>query len=95
MLICSHQKFSVLETDLLNVKIHNICLENVANQKILGLIIDNNLSWKPHIDKLHSGLSKFTGLLWRSRLMLPHSYVMIDYCLPIWGGTLLHPKNYL
>ena len=95
MLICSHQKLSVLETDLLNVKIHNICLENVVYQKILGLIIYNNLSWKPHIDKLHSGLSKFTGLLWRSRLMLPHSYVMIDYCLPIWGGTLLHPKNYL
>ena len=70
MLICSHQKLSVLETDLLNVKIHNICLENVANQKILGLIIDNNLSWKPHIDKLHSGLSKLTGRLWRSRLML-------------------------
>ena len=40
MLICSHQKRSALETDLLNVKIHNICLENVANQKILGLIID-------------------------------------------------------
>ena len=63
MLICFHQKLSVLETDLFNVKIHNICLKNVANQKIIGLIIDNNVSWKPHIDKLHSGLSKFTGLL--------------------------------
>ena len=79
MLICSHQKLSVLETDLLNVKIHNICLENVANQKILGLITKNNLSWKPHIDNLHSELSKFTGLLCRSRLMLPHSYKLLFY----------------
>ena len=101
MLICSHQKRSVLETDLLNVKLHNICLENVAKQNILGLIIDKNLSWKPHTDNLHlnlhSELSKLAGLLWRSRLMLPHSYKVlfynsyilpkIDYCLPIWGGA--------
>ena len=71
MLICCHQKCSVLEPDFLNIKIHNICLENVANQKILGLIIDINLSLKPDIDNLHSELSKLTGLLWRYRLCYP------------------------
>jgi hypothetical protein len=97
MLICSPQKRFTLSNDNLNVAINGENLENVDSQKVLGLIIDKNLTWKPHIDRLHVELSKIIGLLWRNRhilckinkLMFYNSYIQskIDFCLPIWGSA--------
>ena len=65
--------------------------------KILGVYIDNNLTWKDHVDNLCNEMSKLIGLLWRSQHLLPfssrllfyNSYILSkrDYCLPVWGKT--------
>ena len=97
MIICTPQKRSHLTTDKLNVSVNGIALQNVNEQKVLGLHIDNSLSWRVHVNNLCNELSKLTGMLWRNRQILPfssrllfyNSYILskIDYCLPIWGNS--------
>ena len=94
MLVCTHQKRSTLLNVSLSVFVRST-LENVDSHKILDLIIDKYLTWKTHIEHIHSDLCKLIGLLWRCRFKLPysskllfyHSYIApkIDYCLPLWG----------
>ena len=67
MFVCSVQKRAHLTKTTLDVIVYSEMLETVYNQRILGLIIDNNLNWKPRIDHLHSELYKLIGLLWRNR----------------------------
>ena len=95
MLVCTHQKRRTLLNDSLRVFVRSTLFENVDSQKIL--IIDKNLTWKTHIEHIHSrsNLCKLIGLLWRCRYRLPyfskllfyHSYIApkIDYCLPLCG----------
>ena len=93
MLVCTPQKRVRLFSDILNVRIGGVALDNVSDIKV----IDKNLTWKPHIEHLYSQLYKLIGLLWRNRHMLPkcskilfyNSFILtkIDYCLPIWGNA--------
>ena len=48
----------------------NSPIEQVSQYKYLGLIIDNKLNWKAHIQYLKSKLSKALGLLFRVRRYL-------------------------
>ena len=41
-------------------------LIQVANQEP-GLMIDNKLTWRPHIDYVYSKLLKFTGIFYKLR----------------------------
>ena len=97
MVICTRQKRISLLCDTLVLKVNNNLLENVDTQKVLGLIIDKNLSWKSHIDTLCLEISKLLGLMCRNKHFLPfncrhlfyNSYILprLDYCLPIWGKS--------
>ena len=97
MLICTYQKRQHLETDQLTLYLYDTLLKNVESQKILGLHIDKNLTWKIHIDNLCKEVSKLIGLLWRNKHILPYScrllfykaYILpkIDFCLTIWGKS--------
>ena len=51
------------KADNITLKINNNILEEVNNYKYLGLIIDNKLNWKHHIDSLHTKLSRTIGIL--------------------------------
>ena len=65
--------------------------------KVLGLLIDQNLSWKYHIDFICSKISRLIGLLWRIRsnldkatmILFYNSYILphLDYAVNIWGGA--------
>ena len=69
----------------------------VANDKILGVLIDNNLTWTSHIDALTKKMVSNLWLLSRmkeylstdQRVQFYKSYVQphINYCSAIWGGT--------
>ena len=95
MIICTQQKRASILEDKLSLSVNGVFLENVTSHKILGVLIDNNLSWKQHIEHLCVEVSKLIGLLWRNKHLLPYSsrvlfynsYIQpcIDYCLPIWG----------
>ena len=49
MLVTTRQKRQNLTDTLPAIRIHNQVVEETTSHKILGIIIDNNLSWSPHI----------------------------------------------
>ena len=54
-----------------NLRINGIPLERVQNLNFLGLILNENMSWKPHIDLLANRLAKCAGVLNKLKRVLP------------------------
>ena len=80
MLVFSHQKGSVLPTDNFNVYFNDIVLRNVESCKILGINVDNNLSWrKKHIDCVTSRLASTISLLHRISSYIDHICMILFY----------------
>ena len=76
----------------------NGCNLNEVNQcKYLGVIIDQNLTWKLHIDYMCRKLVKNLFLLRKARMYITEHiartlyYTIIqshlDYCSPVWSNT--------
>ena len=57
------RKRMVQDTGKLRVKTDNAEIEQVANHKLLDMIIDEDLTYEVHVDKLCNELSKRLGLL--------------------------------
>lgn len=72
-------------------------LNRVTSTIFLGVIIDENLNWKRHIQSVCLNLSKTCGILYRIRdnltpealrsLYYSLCYPYLIYCLSIWGCT--------
>ena len=68
-----------------------------TNTKFLGINIDNNLTWKDHINYVTKKISKGVGVLLRlgkelsyNILILIYSTILLPYltyCCMIWGFT--------
>ena len=97
MLITTHQKRAVLDSDELLLALNNENLNTINKDKILGVTIDNNLAWSSHINQI---CKKITSNLWllsriKEYLSVEHrtqfykTYIQphIDYCNLVWGGT--------
>ena len=57
----------------------NVNLECKESVKYLGVIIDNNLSWKQHIDYVTFKISRSVGLICKLRHFLPrYSLTLLD-----------------
>ena len=80
--------------------LNNIEIERVEVTKFLGVLIHENLSWKPHVDYVSNKVSKATALLAKLKHYLP-KYVLaiiynslclshISYALLVWGSA---PKS--
>jgi len=79
----------------LNLKINNVCLEEVQTIKYLGVIIDNKLNWLPHIEKITKkivplmGRLKRLGFVFSKKIIniLYHSHILsrVRYCLNTWS----------
>ena len=54
-------------------------LENVRCAKLLGLEIDNELTFIPHVEKLSKKLSQRIGILKRIKYCLPLKHRLIFY----------------
>ena len=84
--------------EVLTIKIHDTDLEQVNVFKLLGVYIDNNLSFKDHCDHIEKTLSPKAGLLSRLSHIFPatilnYMYIYnttiqphLDYALSVWGG---------
>ena len=57
------RKRMVQDTGKIGVKTDNAEIEQVANHKLLGIIIDEDLTYEVHVDKLCDKLSYRLGLL--------------------------------
>ena len=51
----------------LSIKIDNIDVEEKSTVKYLGTIIDNRLTWKPHIQHIKTKLSRALGIISKIR----------------------------
>ena len=77
------------------LKINNMEIEKVSDFNFLGVILDECLTWKPHIDKLASKLSRNSGILNKLKNFLPAlimktlyfslSHLHLNYGILIWG----------
>ena len=77
------------------IKIDNLVLKQVKEAKLLGVIIDNKLNWKSHIENVINKISNVTGVVYRIRNLcdahsMKHVYYLLGYsyliyCSSIWG----------
>lgn len=96
MLITTPQRRCRIE-DNLHISLNGEQLTTVSNEKVLGVQIDNNLSWGEQISKVVKKMSTNIWLLSKIKnyLSLDHriiyyrSYIQphLDYANIVWGGT--------
>ena len=88
-------KFSI------NIDNHNLQQEHTT--KYLGITIDDKLTWKPHLSKLRTNLSRGCYALSRLKMYMPQDVMKsvyyslfhskLQYCITSWGGC--PPTNQL
>ena len=78
----------------LSIEINNQKIHKVKCTKFLGLYIDDELSWKYHIDQITTKISKMAGIMARARHYLSTQtiyntmvYPYLTYCSVIWSST--------
>lgn len=91
----SHSKYTLPGNILIKIDDYSIHKVNVV--KFLGVLIDNNLMWKYHIDEIKVKISKLIGIIYRIRssfnllnlkqIYLSLIYPYFIYCSSIWGGA--------
>ena len=79
----------------LNVMIDNDPIELVNNFNFLGIIIDTSLTWKYHINKLATKLSRNCGIINRIKRFVPNEVLILlynslisshlNYGISLWG----------
>jgi hypothetical protein len=85
MIIGSSQRLAKI-TSSLEFTIDNTRLDQVKSFKYLGVLINENLSWKEHVDHIKSKVNKKIGLFNRIKKFLPLPYRILfynSYILPI------------
>ena len=89
-------------TPELALSLDNVKIKNPSVSKYLGILLDNNLSFKPQIAHLESKMSRSVGVIAKLRYYLP-SHTLLNlyfalvhsnllYGLLVWGSTY---KSYL
>ena len=61
----------ILNSSDINIFINNSLITRVQEDKFLGIIIHENLSWKPHISAVCDKVFNVIGVLCKSRRFLP------------------------
>lgn len=84
-------------TPSLSIKLDNLPVNSVNEMRFLGVILDNSLRWKSHIDYIKTKLCKISGILYRIREFMDEksirqiyfslAYPHLVYCCAIWGGA--------
>ena len=81
----------------ISIRIDNNAIERVKETVFFGVILDEHLSWKPHILSVSRKISKSIGIIYKSSFCLPktslpslyyslvHHYLI--YCVSVWGST--------
>ena len=86
------------KTDLSSIQLADIDIKEVVSSKLLGLTIDNDLSWKPHVDllikKLRSSLyalhlaHKYVDEHHRKLLYFALFFSQLQYGIGLWGSMI-------
>ena len=60
--------------------INGVCLERVRVAKFIGVLLDEQLNWKPHIASVQSKLSKTTAILYKCSQVIDSCSKRFLYC---------------
>ena len=81
----------------LNICIDNVRITRVTHTKFLGVIVDESLTWSKHTSNVVNTLSKYCGIFYRLKSVLPSSALFslyntlvlphIMYCNLIWADN--------
>ena len=95
--IIFHPRRKQINSSDINIFINNSLITRVQEDRFLGIIILENLSWKLHISAVCDKVSKVIGVLCKSGRYLPLSTLKtlynflflpyINYCILIWAST--------
>ena len=79
------------------IKLEGEILKQMNHTKFLGVLIDENLNWKLHIDEICFKVAKTCGIMYKIRYNLTTEalisiyytlcYPYLTYCVPIWAST--------
>ena len=103
MLLGSSQKLSKLEDKNLTLILNDTTLNQVCEHKVLGVTIDNKLSWDAQVNIVCKSLTNKISLLNKIKCYLPlecrklyyNAYILpiMDYCDTIWGNCTKYNVN--
>ena len=81
----------------LHLKINNAEIPKVTATKFLGIVIDDRLNWKPHIQSVKSKLSSILSIMYKASKLITTAgmYTLhcsqfqpyMSYCNEIWGNN--------
>ena len=63
MMITTYQRAAILNSKL-RVEFNGVQLKNTYNEKLLGVVMNEHLSWKQQIDKVANSLIKGIIIFW-------------------------------
>ena len=88
-----------------NVYLNNTLLNRVHSTKCLGVVIDEELNWSKHVDKVTKTTQRNVGVIKRAKTYLPQSSLKLlynslvmphfDYCSPVWSNRYQSQTNQL
>ena len=97
MLISNINTLTAKDRKRFKITIGKYTIHEVEETKYLGVILDNKLSWKEHIEYLITKLSQAAGVIYKLRDCLPLKAKMLiydslaasylRYSIPAWGNT--------
>ena len=76
--IIFHPTTMKIPTDIV-IKIGNKHLRRANYVKNLGLLLDENLSWKYHLSELSKKLARTCGIFFKVRSFLPSTLIVVYY----------------
>lgn len=89
----------------INITYDGALIEQVKEQKFLGVWFSEELSWTTHVNKLKADLALVTGSIYRIRNLIPTSlkqvlyyslfYSRLSYGILVWGTTTAYNYNKL
>ena len=62
-----------------NITINNSTIKQVDHFNFLGLTLDHNITWNPHVDKVSIKISRVTGLVRKLQHYFPKHILIIIY----------------
>ena len=89
----------------IQVQIEGIKLERVHETKFLGILIDDKISWKSHIQYIHGKISRSISIINKAKHNLDYKSLRIlycsiilpyfNYCVEVWGNNYTSSINSL
>ena len=100
MVVTTNQKRQRLNNDHLALNFNNESLNIISNDKILGVFVDNNLTWSDHIKHLTKKISSSIWLLSKIKKFLSQAHSFTSHIfnhiltfVTLYGQALQSPIN--